>query len=108
MIGSYGQHTAETGLVKGDAEEDIAASAGGFHDLDPRAKFRDPAAWKEKRQKAIDRYYKMLAARKLAGEQNLEKPGLPGWVLPVAVVSILGLVAFFLFRRRGKKKAGSA
>lgn len=106
MIGTYGQGLShETGLVKGDAEEDLVASAGGFHDLNPRAKFQDPEAWKKRRQTAIDRYYKMLAARKLAGEQNLEKPGLPGWILPVALISILGLVAFFLFRRGGKKKA---
>jgi hypothetical protein len=113
----YGQDTAfsaETGLTKTDMEGDIAAEQGGFHQLDPRARLRDPALWKKKRQAAIDRYYKKLAAQQLAAEGGTPsvngngKEG-PPWKYILGAVVVLGVLGggavFFMKRKKQGKKS---
>lgn len=105
MIGSYGSNGPMVGggnVVAPHADEDLAASAGGYIQ-NPGALINSREAELVRRQAGMDRYYDQLARKQnaVSGGTTEESKGM-GWILPVVLIAGVGAGAFFLFRRKKK------
>lgn len=107
MIGSYGSNGPMVGggnVVAPHADEDLAASAGGYIQ-NPGALINSREAELARRQAGMDRYYDQLARKQnaVSGGTTEESGGKGmGWILPVVLIGGVGVGAFFLLRRKKK------